>query len=177
MNFFKPNDLEPLISAERIHLRVTELAALIDADYSGRRPLLLGVLTGSFIFLADLCRHMRIECEIDFIRVESYGDNTTTCGSPDISMGTKLAVAGRPVILVDEIVDTGLTLEALLKKLEEMGALEVRVCALIDKKAHRRVQVKVDYAGFELEDGFLVGYGLDAAELKRNLPDIRLLEE
>lgn len=168
---------KPVFTEDAIRERVSELAARIDADFAGRVPVFVGVLTGSFIFIADLSRAVTIPCEIDFMRVESYGASTVSSGKPVITQPTKLDLAGRPVIVVDEIVDTGLTLRAIVEELSAKGAAEVRVCALVDKKAKRRVDVRVDYSGFEIEDGFLVGYGLDAAEKKRNLPAIWLLEE
>lgn len=166
-----------LFTEEAIRERVKTLAARIDADFAGRVPVFIGVLTGSFIFIADLCRAVKIPCEIDFMRVESYGAGTVSSGKPLITQPTKLDLKGKPVIVVDEIVDTGLTLKAIIEELSASGASEIKVCALVDKRAKRRTEVNVDYTGFVVEDGFLVGYGLDAAERKRNLPDIWLLEE
>lgn len=172
------NDGPKLVySEEQISDRIRDLAGRIDRDFAGRTPVFVGVLTGSFIFIADLCRAVTIPCEIDFLRVESYGGSTTSSGEPRITQGTKLSLSGKPVIVVDEIVDTGLTLKTIVEELTAKGASEVRVCTLVDKKAHRRVEVAVDYVGFELKDGFLVGYGLDAAERRRNLPAIWLLDE
>lgn len=176
MNIF---DIGPKLvySKEEIRARVAELAAQIEVDYAGRAPVFVGILTGSFIFIADLCRAINLPCEVDFMRVESYGSQTVTSGAARITQGTKLPLAGKPVIVVDEIVDTGLTLKAIVDELSANGVTDIRVCALIDKKASRRTEVAVDYVGFELNDGFLVGYGLDAAEHRRNLPDIWLLDE
>lgn len=176
MNFF---DTEPklVFSKAEIAARVADLAARIESDYAGRTPVFVGVLTGSFIFIADLCRAINLPCEIDFMRVESYGSQTVSSGAARITQGTKLPLAGKSVIVVDEIVDTGLTLKAILNELTAQGVNDLKVCALVDKKASRRAEVAVDYAGFEIKDGFLVGYGLDAAEHRRNLPDIWLLDE
>lgn len=176
MKFFKSTS-EPVYSKEAIAARVGELAASIEADYGGKQLVLVGVLTGSFIFLADLARELSLDCEIDFIRVESYGEGLVTSGAPRITTLTKLDLTGKEVLVVDEIVDTGLTLRALVDHLSQSGAASVKVAALVDKKTHRRVDVTVDYTGFEIEDGFLVGYGLDAAEKRRNLPAIYLLSD
>lgn len=164
-------------SEEMIREKVGELAARLTADYSDKNPVLLGVLTGSFIFLADLCRQLKFACEIDFVRMDSYGKHTTSSGKPKLTMSPKLDLSDRYVIIVDEIVDTGLTLGELVEGVAALGAREVKVCALVDKRARRRVDIQPHYAGFTIEEGFLVGYGLDAAERRRNLPAIYLLDE
>lgn len=166
-----------LLDGAAIKKRISELAEIIDRDYEGRTPVLLGVLTGSFIFLADLCREMKIECEIDFVRVESYGGSTETSGNPIMTLGGKINLSGKPVLVVDEIIDTGLTLNMLLEKIRGMGAADVRTVALIDKKAGRKIAIEPDYTGFTVGDGFLVGYGLDAAETMRNLPHIAVYQK
>jgi hypoxanthine phosphoribosyltransferase len=166
-----------MFSEEAIKDRIRELATAIEEDYRGSAPVFVGVLSGSFIFLADLCRMITLDCEIDFVRVESYGKNTTSSGKPQLTLGLKLDLAGKPVIIVDEIIDTGLTLKSLVNEISALGPSSVKTCTLVDKKAHRRVDLEADYVGFSVDDGFLVGYGLDAAERKRNLPAIHLLEE
>jgi hypoxanthine phosphoribosyltransferase len=166
-----------LISAEAIGAAVERLAREIDRDYEGREVVLLGVLTGAFLFTADLARNLKTPCRVDFVRLSSYGDATRSSGTVAQSLAVKLDLAACHVIVVEEIVDTGLTLRTLLSRLADAGAASVKVCALVDKKAHREAVVPVDYAGFEVEDGFLVGYGLDLAEKWRNLPAIYLYEE
>lgn len=166
-----------LIDGPAIKKRVTELAEAIDADYEGQTPVLLGVLTGSFIFLADLCREMKTRCEIDFVRVDSYGGGTTSSGDPALTLGAKLDLNGRAVLVVDEIIDTGLTLNLLLEKIKSMGAADVKTVALINKRAKREIPLEPDYTGFTVENGFLVGYGLDSAETMRNLPYIAISEK
>lgn len=169
--------MRELFSAEAIGSAVERLAREIDRDFEGRDVVLLGVLTGAFLFTADLARRLKTPCRVDFVRLSSYGDATRSSGTVEQSLSVKLDLAGCHVIVVEEIVDTGLTLRTLLGRLTDAGAASVRVCALVDKKAHREAEVPVDYTGFEVEDGFLVGYGLDLAEKWRNLPAIYLYEE
>jgi hypoxanthine phosphoribosyltransferase len=166
-----------LFSSEEIDAACGRLAARIDEDFAGKRPVLLGVLTGAFIFTADLCRKVTIDCDIDFVRMESYGDATSSSGTVKMTMDCKLDLKGRDVIVVEEIVDTGLTLVKLIDELKRLGVGSVTICALVNKHARREVEVPVGYAGIELDDGFLIGYGLDLAELKRNLPDIYVVED
>jgi hypoxanthine phosphoribosyltransferase len=169
--------VKELFSAEAIRATVERLAGEIDRDFEGREVVLLGVLTGAFLFTADLARSLKTPCRVDFVRLSSYGDATRSSRAVSQSLSVKLDLAGCHVIVVEEIVDTGLTLQALLDWLSEAGAASVKVCALVDKKARREVEVPVEYAGFAVEDGFLVGYGLDLAEKWRNLPAIYLYEE
>ena len=166
--------MQTLFTQEQIQAAVARLADEIDCDYSGREPVLLGVLTGAFIFLSDLARQMSIECNIDFVRLSSYGEDTRSSGEVARGMGCKLDLTGRHVLVVEEIVDSGLTLSELLKDLERSGAASVSVCTLVDKRGRREVEISVDYAGFVVQDGFLVGYGLDKAEKMRHLSDIRI---
>jgi hypoxanthine phosphoribosyltransferase len=166
-----------LFSSEQIDEACGRLAALIDRDYEGKRPVLLGVLTGAFIFTADLCRKVTIDCDIDFVRMESYGAATSSSGTVKMTMDCKLDLSGRHVVVLEEIVDTGLTLTTLIDELKRLGVASVAICALVNKHARRQAEVDVTYAGIELDDGFLVGYGLDLAELKRNLPAIYVVEE
>ena len=165
---------ETLFTQAQISDAVARLAAELDRDYAEREPVLLGVLTGAFIFLADLSRAMSVECNIDFVRLSSYGDGTASSGAVARQMGCKLDLTGRHVVVVEEIVDSGLTLSELLRDLQTSGAASVRVCALVDKRGRREVEISVDYAGFVIEEGFLVGYGLDKAEKMRHLSDIRV---
>jgi hypoxanthine phosphoribosyltransferase len=169
--------MKTLFSPEEIDREVSRVASEIDRDFAGSEVLLLGVLTGAFIFLADLCRKLAVPCVVDFVRLSSYGGATSSCGAVTEGLGQKLSLEGKNVIVVEEIVDTGLTLDYFLGELKNSGAREVRVCALVDKKGRREAEVRVDYAGFTMDDGFLVGYGMDYAEKLRNLSQIAIFKE
>jgi len=170
---------EPHILFDRKEIKdtVRRLASEISKDYRNQNPLLLGVLTGSFVFLADLIRHLHFPLEVDFIGLSSYGHSTQTSGK--IRVGKKLdrPIQGRNVLVVEDIVDTGLTTAFLLDYLQRRKPASVKLCALTDKPARRKVPVKIDYLGFTVPNKFLVGYGLDADQKFRNLPDICYLED
>lgn len=161
---------EILLTEEQIQQRVAELAERLQRDYRGRRPLLVGVLTGAVVFLSDLMRRMQMPVCIDFVQVESYGDATVSSGRVKITKDVERPVEGEDVIVVEDIVDTGRTLAFLVEHLRARGARTVRVCALLNKPSRREVQVQVDYVGFDIPDEFVVGYGLDWAQRYRNLP-------
>ncbi|HEB50637.1 MAG TPA: hypoxanthine phosphoribosyltransferase [Desulfobulbus sp.] len=165
-------DKKILINARTIERRVMEIGREIGRDYAGRQLVLLGILNGAFIFMADLARAIDIELEIDFIRVASYGNATSSSGTIRMSKEPELDLAGKDVVLVEDIVDTGTTIAWLRDYFASHDAASVRICALIDKKERRQSEVEVHYRGFTVEGGFLVGYGLDYAEKYRNLPDI-----
>lgn len=169
--------MNKVYSEAQIAQMAASLSARLSEDYAGRTPLLIGVLTGAFIFMADLVRGLDIECELDFVRMESYGDSTVSSGQVTKSLGSKIDPAGRDVIIVEEIVDTGLTVKALVAELEAAGAKSVAICSLVDKRSRREVELTVDYPGFVLDDGFLVGYGLDHAEKLRNLAAIYVMDD
>ena len=169
--------LRPLLSRRQIQRRVKELAAQIRDDYGDRRPLLVGVLKGAFVFLADLIRALDIPLEVDFIRVSSYGSGTKSSGEVTIGHHITTDIAGRPVLLVEDIVDTGLTMDVIRRYLEELGAAEVRVCALLARRSALKAGARIDYLGFAIPEGFVVGYGLDYAQQYRYLPEIFVLEE
>ena len=170
---------EPHILFDRQEIKVTvrRLASEISKDYRNQNPILLGILTGSFVFLADLIRHLHFPLEVDFIGLSSYGHSTQTSGK--IRVGKKLdrPIQGRNVLVVEDIVDTGLTIAFLLDYLQRRKPASVKLCALTDKPARRKVPVKIDYLGFTVPNKFLVGYGLDADQKFRNLPDICYLED
>lgn len=170
--------LKPLIPAEEIHLAVARLANEIRRDYTGKNPLMVGILKGSFIFLSDLVRALKVPLEIDFVRAASYGPGVVTSGEIRVTKDVDTHLLGRDVIVVEDIVDTGLTLDAIIRHLKAKGPASIKVCALLDKPAMRRVDVKVDYLGFDLgkETGFLVGYGLDYNEGYRYLPGVYVIE-
>ena len=163
---------EEVVSRKEIAKRVKELGQAITREYSGRQLVVIGILNGAFIFLADLVREIELPIEIDFIRVSSYGSSTCSSGAVQCAKDTELDLAGKDVILVEDIVDTGRTLACLKEHLAARKTKSVRICALIDKKERREVEVTVDYAGFVVAEGFLVGYGLDYAEQNRQYPAI-----
>ena len=165
-----------VLSKAAINERINELGRQITADYCDKNVVLLGVLNGAFIFLADLCRAIDLDLEIDFIRVASYGDATHSSGTIRLSKPSELDLTGKDVILVEDIVDTGHTMTWLINHFAEMGANSVKICTLIDKTERRAVEVPIDYPGFSLNKGFLIGYGLDHAEIYRNLQQIFSLD-
>lgn len=161
-----------IISRLQLQAKVEELGRRITQDYQGRQLVLLGVLNGAFIFAADLCRQIDLDLEIDFIRVTSYGASTESSGTIHLLKEPSIDLAGKDLLLVEDIVDTGITMTWLQEHFRQSQAQTVRICSLIDKKERRKVPVEVDYIGFSLERGFLVGYGLDCAERYRNLPAV-----
>lgn len=165
-----------LYSRDEIARRVQELAAAISADYVGSDLVLIGILRGAFVFLADLIRNLTIPVTIDFIGAVSYGCRSETSGQVTITKDIQVPIAGREVLLVEDIEDTGITLQSILEVLERYGPQSIRVCTLIDKKERRLADVKVDYVGFEVPRGFIVGYGIDYADQYRYLPDIYRIE-
>jgi hypoxanthine phosphoribosyltransferase len=153
------------------------MAEVISRDYRDNDPLLVGILKGAFVFLADLVRHMNIPLQIDFIRVASYGDALESKGEITFTKDLEMSVEGRHLLVVEDIVDTGRTLKCLLEDLRQRGSSSVKTCVLLDKRHRREVDVPMDYVGFVMDEGFLVGYGLDWAETYRNLPDIYALDQ
>ena len=166
-----------LIPQAEIASAVARLASAIARDYRKKNPLLLGILKGSFVFMADLVRKLDFPLEVDFIRLSSYGSGQQTQGRVKVVQGLRLAVRGRHVLVVEDIVDTGITVAFLLEYLKKKKPASLRLCALTDKPSRRRVPVTIDYKGLTVPDKFLVGYGLDYDEKYRNLPDICVLEE
>ncbi len=164
--------MEVLISTETLQARVQELGQAISRDYAGQKPALVTVLKGSFVFLADLVRTIDIECTVDFLAVSSYGNSDTSTGVVQITSDLTASIEGRHVLLVEDIVDTGLTMQYLLKNLQTRNPASVKVCTLLHKPARTRVEVPIHYKGFTIEDHFVVGYGLDFKQCLRNLPFI-----
>ena len=173
--FSNPN-LEILISEERIQARIKDLGAEITRDYASRNPLLIGVLKGACFFLSDLLRSIDTRLSIEFMAISSYGSSTRTSGEVRIMKDLDVPIEGRDILVVEDIVDTGLTLSYLLSNLESRGAASVKLAALLDKFERRQKEVKIDYLGFQIPDEFVVGYGLDFAERYRNLPFIAVLK-
>lgn len=165
-----------VISSLEIQARTVELGRQITQDYQGRQLVVLGVLNGAFIFAADLCRAITLDLEIDFIRVASYGSATKSSGKISLLKEPSIELTGKDVLLVEDIVDTGTTMAWMLKHFRQSGADTVRICTLIDKTERRKVPVTASYIGFSLDQGFLVGYGLDYGEKYRNLPAIYTLQ-
>lgn len=160
------------IGPDDVTKMVSELAERINRDYEGQSLVVIGILKGSFVFMADLVRKLAPPLKLDFVRLSSYGDKAETSGLVRITKDIELPVRGSHVLVVEDIVDTGITLKWFIEYLRSREPESVRVCALIDKLERRQVEVPLDYVGISLEKGFLVGYGLDFSERHRNLPGI-----
>lgn len=173
--FSNPN-LEPLFSAEQIQTRISELGSEIARDYQGKNPLLVGVLKGACIFISDLIRAVDLRLGIEFMSISSYGASTRTSGEVRILKDLDVPIEGRDILVIEDIVDTGLTLSYLLANLKSRGASSVKLAALLDKWERRERAVEINYLGFKIPDAFVVGYGLDFAERYRNLPYIAVLK-
>ncbi|MBA3438532.1 MAG: hypoxanthine phosphoribosyltransferase [Pyrinomonadaceae bacterium] len=173
---FTNPQLEPLFSAEQIQARISELGSEIARDYAGKNPLLVGVLKGACIFVSDLMRSIDIPLSLEFIAISSYGSATRTSGEVRLVKDLDVAVEGRDILVVEDIVDTGITLSYLLATLRARGAANVKLAAMLDKYERREREVPIDYLGFKIPDAFVVGYGLDFAERYRNLPYIAILK-
>jgi hypoxanthine phosphoribosyltransferase len=166
-----------LLSTEQIQERIAVLARAIERDHAGADTLhLVCVLKGAFVFLADLARAVRVPCTLDFLAVSSYAAGTTTTGEVRLLKDLDIALDGRHVVIVEDIIDTGLTLTYLLEILKARGPKTLRAACLLSKPSRRKVNVPVDYVGFEIDDHFVIGYGLDYAEQYRGLPYIGTLD-
>lgn len=167
---------EVLFSEEQIQDKIKELGEVISKDYEGRNPLVICVLKGAFVFMADLVKRITIPIELDFMAVSSYGQSTKSSGVVKIIKDLDISVEGRHVLIVEDIIDSGLTLSYLIDVLERRNALSISVVALFNKPARRTVELEPEYEGFGLPDEFVVGYGLDYAEKYRNLPCVGILK-
>jgi hypoxanthine phosphoribosyltransferase len=176
MGFMQSYRLVPRISAEEISAKLDQVAAQINFDYKGQSLVVIGILKGSFIFLADLIRKLSLPVELDFVRLVSYGCTSETCGSVQITKDIELSIQGRHVLVVEDIVDSGITLEWFRHHLSRFEPASVKLCALINKTERRKCEVRLDYSCIHIEAGFLVGYGLDYSERHRNLPGIYEVE-
>ena len=174
---FGNDNLEPLLTAEQIQARVAELGVAIARDYAGRNPLLLGVLKGAFVFLSDLMRAADLRLSVEFMAISSYGALTRSSGEVKIVKDLDVPIEGRDLLVVEDIVDTGLTLSYLLANLRSRGARSVKLAALLNKRERRLRDVEINYLGFDIPDAFVVGYGLDFAERYRNLPYIAVIKD
>jgi hypoxanthine phosphoribosyltransferase len=165
-----------LFSKETIRNKVKELAIQISSDYEKKEPIFIGILNGSVFFLSDLLREVNVPLKMDFMRASSYGSETVSSATVRLTKDIEIPIQGKPVILVEDIVDTGLTLSHIVKGLEHRHPESIKICALINKLERREVSISVDYWGFQIEEGFVVGYGLDYDENYRQLPDIYVLK-
>ena len=165
-----------LLSAEEIQARTAELGAQISRDFDGREPLFVGVLKGCFVFMADLMRSVTIPCSVDFMAVSSYGGGTSTSGKVRMLKDVSVDLRGRHVVILEDILDSGVTLSHVRAHLREMGPASLKICTLLDKPSRRQTDVKADYVGFTIPNEFVVGYGLDYDEHYRNLPYVGILK-
>jgi hypoxanthine phosphoribosyltransferase len=166
---------EVLIEEDALQERVAALGQELSGDYAGRDLLLIGVLKGAVFFMADLMRHVTVPCEVDFMAISSYGASTDSSGVVRILKDLDINIEGRHVLVVEDIIDSGLTLSYLMRNLEARGPASLEICALLTKPDRREMDVPVRYIGFEIPDRFVIGYGLDFAERYRNLPYVAVL--
>lgn len=172
-----PESYKMFISEEKIQRRVAEMGRQLTEDFKDKKPVLLGVLNGSFIFLSDLIRYMNTDMEMDFIRISSYGDARESSGHIKVLKPLNADIKDRVVIVVEDIVDSGLSVEFMKKMFSAFGPSELRFVTLLSKPSKNKTNIKLDYVGFEIEDKYVVGYGLDDGQLKRNLRSIYYIEE
>jgi hypoxanthine phosphoribosyltransferase len=165
-----------LISEDEIHQRLVELGEEIGSAFSGETPILIGVLNGGFVFLADLIRYINIDCEIDFIRISSYGDEKESSGHIKVLKPLSADIKGRHVIVVEDIVDSGLSVQFLLKMLSAFEPASLRVATLLRKKSRMKIDLPIEFVGFDIEDTYVIGYGLDDRQIKRNLRAIYIVD-
>ena len=166
-----------LFSRERIATEIKRLAKEISSDYGDQEIMLVGVLKGSFLFIADLIREIDSPAVIDFVRLASYGSGTQSSGAVELRKDLEMSIKDRHVIIVEDIIDSGYTLQYLYKELLQRQPKSLKICTLIDKSKRREVEVTADYIGISMDDGFIIGYGLDHDEKYRDLPDIYLIKE
>lgn len=171
-----PGTYKLLISEEKIQNRITEIGNEIYNDFKGEKPILIGVLNGGFIFLADLIRNINIDLEIDFIRISSYGDARESTGHIKVLKPLSADITDRPVIVVEDIVDSGLSIEFLENMLSAFNPKILKFATLLNKPSKNQIDIPLDYIGFDIEDKYVVGYGLDDTQFKRNLRSIYYVE-
>lgn len=170
------NNFKILISRKQIKKAIKRLAIEIANDFKDKSPLFIGILKGSFVFLADLIRQLNFDLEIEFIKLSSYGDKTTSSGTVEEVIGLRRDIKNRDVIVVEDIVDTGYTTSFFLDWVKSREPKSLRLCALTNKPARREIEVQIDYLGFTIPNKFIIGYGIDYNEKYRNLPDICYIE-
>jgi hypoxanthine phosphoribosyltransferase len=176
MSSMMPDVKEVLISSREIEDKVREIGARITEDYKGEKPLLIGILRGAVVIMSDLMRNIDLQCELDFMDISSYGTGTSSSGVVRILKDLEEDITDRHVLIVEDIIDTGLTLSYLMRSLQARKPASLEICALLSKPSRRRAELDVKYLGFEVPDEFVVGYGLDYAGAYRNLPDICVLK-
>ncbi|MEX2604598.1 MAG: hypoxanthine phosphoribosyltransferase [Gracilimonas sp.] len=183
-SFYQPDTImcngEPFkifITKEQIDERINQLGMLLDKDFAGKKPIFIGILNGAFIFLSDLMRHVSIPCEVDFMKLSSYGDEKVSSGEVTELKHIDAKIDGRHVILVEDIIDTGLSMNYMVKRIKENDPASVSVCTLLHKKEATQHDVQIDYVGFEIPNAFVLGYGLDYAQEGRNLSQIYVLDD
>ena len=176
MSSMMPDVQEVLITSQEIEDKVREIGARITEDYRGEKPLLIGILRGAVVIMSDLMRHIDLQCELDFMDISSYGTGTSSSGVVRILKDLEEDITDRHVLIVEDIIDTGLTLSYLMRSLYARKPASLEICALLSKPSRRRADLDVKYLGFEVPDEFVVGYGLDYAGSYRNLPDICVLK-
>jgi hypoxanthine phosphoribosyltransferase len=167
---------EILFSRGEIQKRVKEIASQISKDYAGRELVVIGILKGAFIFMSDLVREISIPCKIDFARLASYGTSSESSGKVVMTKDIETSIKGRDILIVEDIVDTGLTLQYLVDWLKERNPHSLKICVFLDKRKRRKVSLEADYVGFTVDDGFVVGYGLDFDEQFRFFPDVYVID-
>jgi len=173
-----PNSIgEILYSPEDISKRIKELGKQISEEYAGKEIILVCILKGSYVFTADLSREIDVPCSVEFMQVSSYADSTVSSGSLKIIKDINVPVDDKHLIIIEDIIDTGITLNNLKKMLSTRNPASLKLCAFLDKPSRRKVDIEADYVGYEVEDNFLVGYGLDYAQKYRNLPFVAILKE
>ncbi len=176
MELFK-NDIEEILyDEETIAKRVAELGAVISRDFAGKELILVSILRGSFVFLADLCRHLEIPCRVEFMSVSSYGNSTSSSGQVQITKDLNCDISDKHVLLIEDIMDSGNTLDYLNKLLLQRNPASISLCTLLDNPARRQQALEISYCGFQIPNAFVVGYGLDYAQYYRNLPYIGILK-
>ncbi len=178
MSIFRSDKLSVMLSQSEIAERVAALGEEIANDYKDKKEelVLIGILKGSFVFLADLARAVDLPLSVDFIGLSSYGDSTKSSGVVRLTQDLSKPIEGKHVLIIEDIVDTGLTMKYLLENLETRGPASVKLCSLLEKPENNKAKIKVDYLGFSIPDKFVIGYGLDYAEKYRNLPFVAVWE-
>lgn len=179
VKFIKINGdtFEPFLTEEQIRKRIKELAVRINADYAGKTPIFIGVLNGSFIFLADLIREINVDCEMDFFKLSSYGDAKISSGQVKLLKNLNCEVVGRDILVVEDIVDSGLSIAFIKNIIEKENPKSIKIVSLLLKKGVPKIDFPVDYVGFEIPPDFVIGYGLDYAQKVRNLKSIYRLTQ
>ncbi len=169
-------EFRTLIDRETLNRRVVEMGRQITKEYSGKQPIIIGVLNGAFLFMADLIRHIELDLEVDFIKISSYGDEKLSSGKVMMLKDINAEIKGRHILVVEDIVDTGLSIQFLREKFSQLAPASLRFATLLYKKQNVRVEVQLDYVGFEIPDEFVIGYGLDYKQILRNLPAVFVMD-